>query len=275
MRFKMILALLLGSNLIVPVALAAEATPERAKQIGEELSVYLGRRAIETGVLVVTPSGDDYRIDLNLDRAATALAVPGLNLKASWSFIATPNADGTWHLRSDAMSPMSLMLPMLEGGQTIEVVPEGYHYDAIFDPRLGAFTKSSATIARITTAGKSPYSTSSAEIKGVAMETSATAAGDGLLSMKLRDAEEASQQTNTFTAPTSKQATAPGFTFVLNRGASVANGTIDSIRNRALLDLWAFLVAHPGLEELKPVQEWHGDGWYRARLCRRRFGDLV
>jgi hypothetical protein len=253
MRCKILLALSLGSSLVVSAAVAAEATPERAKQIGDELSVYLGRSAVETGALVVTPTGDDYRIDVNLDRAAAAHAVPGLNLKASWSVIATPNLDGTWHLRSDSMSPMSLRLPMSDGEQSIEVVPEGYHYDAIFDPRLGALISSSATIARLATSGKNPSSTSSAEIKGLAMETSATAPGDGLLSMKLRDAEETS--TNTFGTPAGTPSTVPAFAFVLNRGASVLNGSIDSLRNRAILDLWAFLVAHPALEELKPVQD--------------------
>jgi hypothetical protein len=253
MRSKLLFALWLGSS-FVPAADAGEATSERAKQIGDELSVYLGRSAIDTGALVVTPSGDDYRIDVNLDRATAANAVQGLNLKASWSFIATPNADGTWRLRSDSMSPMSLTVPVADGKQSIELVPEGYHCDGIFDPRLEAFVKSSTTIARITTSGKSPNSTSSVEIKGLAMETSASAPGDGLLSVKLRDAEEASQQTNAITSARTPSA-GPAFVLVINRGASVANGSIDSLRNRAILDLWAFLVAHPSLEELKPVQD--------------------
>jgi hypothetical protein len=256
MRSKVLLALLLfGSSLAIPVAAATDATPEHAKQIGDELAVYLGRGAIETGALSVTPVGEDYRIDINLDHVAAALAVPGLKVKMSWSVLATPNADGSWRLRSDAMAPISLTLPLSGGEQTLEMTPQSYHYDAIFDPHLGAIIKSSATLSRLTTVGTGPHATSKGDVEGIVMETSAIAPDDGLVSVKLRDAEENSQQTSTFSTPAGSQPTMPPFKLAVSRGASVINGNINSFRNRAFLDLWAFMVAHPGVEALKSAQD--------------------
>ena len=225
-------------------AWAAAATPEEAKTIAGQLERYLGH-----GPVTVTPDGDAYKIDIDVKAALKGLERFGVTLDpATYSMMAAPQDGGTWHVTSG--NPPLLTIKM--NGQTTSVAVNNQKFDGIFDPRIPAFTKTtssydSLSIGTVGT-GKTTGSVQTRQLQHGQQDSTATPSGDGIVDAKLTQGNSAYSQDIAIDAAKGMQHIA------ITGGATGDTFTIEKLPVRALLDLWAFLVAHPSQAELKANQ---------------------
>ena len=237
-------ALLSGSG----AAFAAPATSDEAQLIRGQLERYLGR-----GPVAVTPEGDAYRIAIDLKAALKGLERFGVTLDpVTYRLSAAAQGDGTWHVTSG--SPP--LITVKAGGQTTSIAANNQSFDGIFDPRIPAFTKSTSSYDSLsigtvgTGQGKAATVTAvqTRQLQHGQQTMAATPAGDGVIDAKFTQGNTAYAQDFVLDA-------AKGAQHVTVTGGPTSDTfTISKLPIRALLDLWAFLVAHPSPDELKTNQ---------------------
>lgn len=238
-------------------ARAATATPDGAQALKAELARYFG-----AGPLAVSPSGEAYRIDIDIKAALKGLERLGVTLDpATYTVNAAPAADGTWHVTGGGLP----LLTIKAGGQTTSIATNGQSFDGTFDPRIPAFTTStsrydSLSIGTVAAAeGKAgPATVQTRDIKGGTQTLVATPAGRGIVDAKLAQTGESYAQEIVLDA-------AKGATHLAVKGGPTTDDlAIDTLQIRALLDLWAYLVAHPSADALKGDQAAFKDVLRRA-----------
>lgn len=228
-------------------ACAAPATPEGAQALKAQLARYLG-----AGPLTVTPTGEAYKVDIDVKAALKGLERFGVTLDpATTSFNAAPGDDGTWHVTSGGLP----LLTIKANGQTTSIATNGQTFDGTFDPRIPAFTRSishydSISIGTVASGHDkaAPAVVQTRELKGGTQTLTATSPGAGMVSSNLAQTSQTYAQEIVFD-------TAKGTGRVAVKGGPTTDDlTVDKLQIRALLDLWAFLVAHPSVDAIKGEQ---------------------
>ena len=255
MKYRVIapaLLLLLSST---SLSIAA-ATAEEAASIKASIQAYVGN---EPGVVEVTPDGDDYEVTLDV--------MPYIKKNAKPDFTATfdpmtitlspGDEDGTWDVSSSG--PYAFSMSAGDQFNTSGKI-ENFDWQGTFDEALGAMSESTTTAKGITFSSKInqpelnmktavEYSIGSVESK-----SKATEAGEGLA-----DSESTIGFADIKVSSKSEvQAGAAASGPSLDYDASVAKGsyvtTMKSANLAGLLDLVAWLVAHPKEELIKQDQ---------------------
>ncbi|TPJ28671.1 hypothetical protein [Mesorhizobium sp. B2-8-3] len=117
-----------------------------AKQLSDNLARYIGRAAIDEGILKVSVDGDAYRIGfdfgalLKKNHSNDPLT---FNLEP-FALLVRPRSDGTWSLSSD-ITPDAFLDVGGPGGARLSV--SGATFSAVYDPALVAFTSGASSIA--------------------------------------------------------------------------------------------------------------------------------
>ncbi|WP_131194307.1 hypothetical protein [Lichenihabitans psoromatis] len=233
-------------------AQAAPATTDEAQRLTTLFQRYLGKPTDgQPSAVVVTPDGETYKVDVDLSRIFAPFAALGLaEVKAGhYLSILTPAADGTWHVVSGGLQSFTVTI----NDQTTIVNYGDSHFDGIFDPKIASFVSSTSSSNGSAVSSNTPKVSSSSKSTGTTdSKFTGTDGGNGTVNAKvdqtLRDFTYAlSVQTHADVgAPKSEKA------FEVN--AQIASGTghieANNLRNAQLLDLWAFLVAHPSKQQL-------------------------
>ena len=121
-------------------ALAVPATPEEAARLTTLLETYVGHPAAGApATVVVSPEGESYKTAFDLGRMAAPLHDFGIDVVATSPYLATltPLPDGTWRVQRGALPQIGITT---RKGLTYSVQFLGIGSDAIFDPKLQAFT---------------------------------------------------------------------------------------------------------------------------------------
>ncbi len=253
------LALALFATFIPTVgAFAASATPEEADRLKAVFERYLGHPAPGAPESVtVTPEGSAYRASFDIKAMARPLESFGVSLDPTTeTLLLTPNDDGTWKVSSDALPPMTIHIK----DQSIAMRSASYAFEGTFDPKLGAFTTAKATQEGATfdqdTAGTSQHrrigrlAGSQTGVPGPGGTTS--------LTMGYTVSDVTDEVSIAPPHPAASVAVAPAgppmqFSYTL------PTGTVDlaagNLHMTSLLDLWAFLVAHPNQDALVAAQD--------------------
>ncbi|MDX7951657.1 hypothetical protein P7D22_10805 [Lichenihabitans sp. Uapishka_5] len=244
-------------------AFAAAATPDEAATIRTALERYLGQ-----GPVAVAPAGEAYRIDIDLKAALKGLERFGVSLDpVTTSMTATPQGNGTWRVTGGAPP----LLTVKAGGRTTSIVANGYAFDDIFDPRIPFLTKStshydSLSLGTVTGDGTGPASVQTRQLTKGEQSATATVVGDGIVDI-------AGTQTNAaYAQDIAIDAAAGGRHIAFKGGASTDGLTVKALSARALMDLWAFLVAHPTPDALKAAS---ADLKSKLRQALPVFADLT
>ena len=258
--------LLLGLTVAaIPIvsAAAAPATPEEAARLTALFERYVGHAAPgEPGNVTVVPKGDDYAISLDVKRAVAGLGSFGITFDP-WTYQATltPMPDGTWKVVSDGGKGFR----MHDGEKTLSLSSATDRFEGIYDPKLQAFStlKEEATGSDTDQTGpnlvqkrhtdRSVLTSSAKSAAGGAVETVGHYDLTGLRGEFLSKPapEPAAPGGNPAVPPPAEPGAAVGY--VAPKGS--LDVSIDSLRAGPILDLWAFLVAHPTRPSLAAAQD--------------------
>jgi hypothetical protein len=252
------------TSLVAPAAQAAEATAAGAAALVATFETYLGRA--EPGappVVTVTPKGESYALDLDLDALARPLRGLGVDLRAGhWRATLTPLADGTWRQQMDAIAPIAAALP---AGQTVEARFDGVASDGIFDPKLAGFTTQATTVATMTTRSSKAAANGEPAIEmeevrsGFRLEGTMrpSAAGPGI-DADLRQSVGKATQTISLSGAGGG---VPDMTFSFAIDEMKGDVGFSGLRSLGLLGLWSHLVARHAPEDFTT-----GQGALKARI---------
>lgn len=244
-------------------AAAAPATPEEAARLTALFERYVSHPAAgQPSGVTVTPEGDAYTVTLDLKRAAAGLESFGLTFDPYTSrTLLTPQTDGTWKVHSDDNPPLVLHV----GAQTMSFAAASSAFDGVYDPKLKAFTSFTQQQTGTTTTQTSPTGNQNRRIDKVTLSGTGVAAEGGTVTTAGHYAGTGIASDLVFKAPPPPDGTVPGNPAVppparpgTAISATAPNGTLDvaldRLRTGALLDLWAFVVAHPTHDSLVAAQ---------------------
>ena len=236
-------------------ALAVPATPEEAARLTTLLETYVGHPAAGApATVVVSPEGESYKTAFDLGRMAAPLHNFGIDVVATSPYLATltPLPDGTWRVQRGALPQIGITT---RKGLTYSVQFLGIGSDAIFDPKLQAFihqeTQLGGNRTSVTQEGHAQRSELTEEGREVG---DAKGPGPSDVSSSLRqDVKTVHYQSHADDAAKGTSVAPTGDVSVGIESATV-EASASHERVSALLDLWAFLVAHPTRAQLVAEQ---------------------
>ncbi|WP_376704279.1 hypothetical protein RQ479_04710 [Mesorhizobium sp. ISC25] len=126
-----------------------------AKQLSDDLSRYIGKKALDSGILKISADGDAYRIafDFNaLIRANPSKDPLTFNL-APFAMLIKPRSDGSWSVSSD-LAPNAFV--DVAGPRGVRFSVSGSAFSGIYDPGLTAFTSGAGSMAGMQVRSRDP-----------------------------------------------------------------------------------------------------------------------
>lgn len=241
-----------------PALAAPPATQDQADTLKALFERYLGHPAAgQPGSVTVVPEGQSYRTTIDIKQMMRPLDGFGLSVEAAaQSMILTPNDDGTWHTTSDAMAPIVMHVK----DQTVTMRTSSYKFDGTYDPKLGIFTDQSAAQDGSSVDQEAPTMSQHRRTGHSVLTEKAVPADGGTATLDVHYGvtDTTAQIVMRPPAPKSDDEAAPAaspveFTYAVPTSALDVH--IDKLPALKLLDLWAFLVAHPDREALKASQD--------------------
>lgn len=233
-------------------AFAQTVDNQGAKQLSENLSRYVGKQAIEKGVLKVAAEGDAYKV--TVDFKALVEALPDQKLLkfdvAPYALMVKPRSDGSWGVSMDFSQSASFEINGPEGLQSTEFTIKDGKGSGVYDPDLAAFTSAVSTMAGMTMTSKDAKQQANVSVGAGTATVAATKSTNGGIDFTATQKVSSFAETIKFDDPNS------GLNFpvtVKSPELSVdANGK--GVRTKPLLDLLAFAVANEDEARLKANQ---------------------
>ncbi len=224
---------------------ASAATAEDAAAVQKSLQAYLGS---EPGVVTVAPAGDDLQITLDVNPFLAKAKQPDASASVSPIVItAHANGDGTWETKSASPLLVTLNSPAL----VLDVKMDNFTWTGTFDEQLRGFTKShgdlaNASIKETVLDPANGVKTNIAYTIGkYSSDTTATKRDAGVADITAAVTAENIQGTWSLEGGSPG---AGGGSFTLAKVGYQAGGT--GVRQGAIMDLIAWLVAHPNKDAI-------------------------
>jgi hypothetical protein len=215
-------------------------TPDGAQKLTEVLSRYVGR-----GALSVAVEGDHYTASLDLAKLLAPIGAQGVSVDAAPAKVnLVEQSDGAWRVARGGYMPMTFNVK--EGAVSIQV--DGYKFDGLFDPALSGFRTAETKMDKADIQVRAPeFDETLTFAPGQATVAGSAAAGGGYTGTVK---ENVGQMTVLVTPKTPEktdggQASSPASPVSIKLGGLSYEVSLDNMRLRELLDLWAFFVAHP------------------------------
>ncbi|WP_245268951.1 hypothetical protein [Mesorhizobium loti] len=223
-----------------------------AKQLSDDLSRYVGKQALDKGILKVSAEGDAYKIVF--DFKALAATFPDQKLGkfdfAPYALLVKPRSDGTWDVSMDFSQSASFEFNGPEGLQSTQFSIKDGKGSGVYDPKLAAFISGASSIAGMTMASKDGKQQIEASAGAGTATIAATKAANGGVDFTT------SQKVLNFVEAVKFNDPENGLNFpvtVKSPEVSVeANGK--GVQTKPLLDLLAFAVANEDEKTLKANQ---------------------
>ena len=208
-------------------------TPDGAQKLGDIFAQYLGKDAASVAV-----EGDHYAVAVDLAKLLAPLAAEGVSVDiAPIKANLVQQSDGLWRVAQEGYPPAAVKVK--EGSSSIHV--DGYKFDGLFDPALYGFRSADAKMNKVELNAHTPEVDETITFGPAHMTgTGATAAGGGYSG----DWREEAGPMTMIVNPKKPDGPQPAPVSIKVGGLSFGI-TLDNMRMRELLDLWAFFVAHP------------------------------
>ena len=227
---------------------AADATPQGARDLATVLERYAGGPSVGLPKTVtVTPDGEGYRVTLDpagllglFRHGDAALRFPAFTIRAA------PQPDGLWRV-SDVSAAGPLQYEVQ--GQRWTSRTEGSRFEGLFDPALSAFRSWTFEADRYAAAGATPNGPFATEYAQPRQQQTSTGSAESL-GVDLN----ASAKDFRYALALPKQL-GDGGRVEVAAGALSATVKSEALRNRPLLDVWAFMVAHHTRADLTAHQD--------------------
>ncbi len=241
-------------------AQAAPATPEEAARLTALFERYVGHPAAgDPGSVTVAPKGESYVVTFDLKRALGGLESFGFSMDPNTSTTTlTPLDDGTWKVTSDSSPPMV----MHAGQQTLTFKSATSTFDGIYDPKLLAFRQSRGVYTGYDYAQTAPNLVQDRRIDKLDLDVRGTPAEGGTVSVSGHYLETGTAADLLIKAPAPAAEepgignpavpppVRPGTPISYASPSSTIDLGADRLHVKEILDVWAFLVAHPNRDSL-------------------------
>lgn len=245
-KFLMAATLAFGTSAAFAQDTASSAVPGTeagAKTLASDLAAYVSQSALDKGIVKVTPDPAGYRIAIDLKPLLGAIeGFPGSIQIAPYSLVVNPVGDGTWSV--DGGDAIAVAFDVTIGGkrQTTKYDVGPGRFQGIFSPELGTFL---TTMARYE-GGKVESSEGGTEVKAsfgrMTYEMLARKTGTGVVDFTGNQGiADFSETVTAALDPAAPDQKIP-ITFSLAGIDAASKGT--GVKSRAMMDLWAFAVAH-------------------------------
>lgn len=242
---------LLSTTALGSVAIAAPATEDGAKAMEKSFSPLIGTSAFEKKVVTIAPLADGYQISFDAEKLVSLLSSSKVEFKmAPMVLLATPQADGLWNVKADALPPLSFKTTLPDGGLEEAIKANNYKFEGTFDPKLQAYTKATSSYDSmdIVLGGKTP---GLAKFGAGTFDLTGKDAGKGAVDTKIhhvmKDFSESVKM-----PPSGKD---PAGDVTIKAAEMIGDSNIDGGRNSAMVDLWSTVLANPSHDEMVKHQD--------------------
>ncbi|THD45555.1 MAG: DUF2125 domain-containing protein [Bradyrhizobium sp.] len=216
------------------------ASPDGAQKLTSFFATYFGKQAKTT----VTPANPGYDVVYDLGAALAWLATEGISYDpALFKYHIVEQNDGTWRVEQTDIPPITEHVK--DGSAAIAF--SGVKNTAIVDPAIAWFRSVAGTVDKMTVQVHAPGVDENIEFDALQMSGEGKASGDGLASATMHQTFGGFKGT---VVAAGKADDAKPTTIDLHSDALAVDVALDGVKSRALLDVWAFLVAHPTRPEM-------------------------
>ncbi|EJN04824.1 hypothetical protein [Phyllobacterium sp. YR531] len=253
--------LLISCSLLALTPAAAQTVDANgAKELATTLSKYFGKTAIEKNILSVKPEGDSYKITFSTSKLLEVLPKQELFKGdfGEYSFLTKPLADGSWDVTSKTLLQGSIEIDAATGKESTKWSAENMDLRGNFDPKIGTFSKATATYDGFKMSSTAPTQQMEATAGKAKAEMVATANAAGGVDFTQVQTIDDFKETISFKSDPAadenatdgevKPSTPAAPEELMKIGISAASLGVDGkgsgFRYVELLDLWAFFVAH-------------------------------
>jgi hypothetical protein len=258
LRFSGRAALLSGAALAAMVMGAAAkdlpGTPEGAARIAALIETYGGKAAAAAPALTVTPEASGYTVSIDIAALMAPLNAAGVVYDpAVIKWMAFEQDDGTWRLEQTGMPTLSGQSIRGDVRSDFLYAATGFKAAAILDPALSWLRSQQVTADKLGAAVHGPGVNETVEAGPVDANLTSKAAPDGAVSTVIKESLGAFSLAMTVDPNALKpdaNSDAKPFEIAAKSEATTADINLDGLKTRAILDLWAFWVAHPTRAEL-------------------------
>jgi hypothetical protein len=251
LRASLLAGAALGAFSVGAAAKDLPATPEGAQKLTAFLARYFGAPAAGAPpAYVVAPQGSDYALSIDLPALMAPLKAAGLSYDAArLEYKLFEQDDGAWRVEHSDIPTISAHGP--HSASTVSVA--GYKGQWVIDPAVAWWRSAIASADKAELkAHVAPNIDETVTSGALQFSASGKSSPDGASSSVIQESA-ADVALSVVAAPKGDPAT-PGDSKPVNVTAHfdkvAANIALDGVKSRAVLDLWAFLVAHPSRPEL-------------------------
>ncbi len=251
-------ALLSGAALAAMVFAAAAkdlpGTPEGASKISAFVETYAGKAAASPPALVVTPEASGYTIAIDIGALTAPLNAAGVvDDPAVIKLMAFEQEDGTWRIEQSEMPSVSGHESRGDARSDFVFAAKGYKAVASIDPALSWVRSQEVSADKIGVGVHGVGVNETVEVGPAQASLTSKAAPDGVVSTAIKETFGPFSLAMTIDPkaikPDAKSDEKP-FDISAQSEATTADVNLDGLKTRAMLDLWAFWVAHPTRPEL-------------------------
>ena len=223
-----------------------------AKQLSDDLSRYVGKQALDKGILKVSVEGDAYKVTLDIKALAATFPEQGkVKLDfAPYAVLVKPRSDGTWDVSMDFSQSGSFEFNGPEGLQSTQFSIKDGKGSGVYDPNLAAFISGASSLAGMTMASKDAKQQMEASTGAGTATIAATKAANGGVDFTM------SQKISNFAEAIKLDDPENGLNFpvTIKSPELSVEASGKGVQTRPLLDLLAFAVANEDEKTLKANQ---------------------
>lgn len=223
-----------------------------AKQLSENLSRYVGKQALDKGILKVSVEGGAYKI--MFDFKALAGTLPDQKLLkfdfAPYALLVKPRSDGTWDVSMDLSHSASFEFNGPQGLQSTQFSIKDGKGSGVYDPNLAAFTSGTSSMAGMTMVSQDAKQHMEVSADGGTATMAATKAANGGIDFALSQKVSNFVETIKFDDPESGLK----FPVTVKSPELSVDAKGKGVQTKPLLDLVAFAVANENEASLKANQ---------------------
>jgi hypothetical protein len=245
LRNALLAAVAIGAFPFAAFAKDVPPTQEGAEKLGVVFATYLGKpvEGAPAPVTVVV-EGDHYAVAVDLAALTAPFKASGFSMDpAVMKYALTEQDDGTWHVVSDALPPISAHAK--DSAFVYDFA--GYKFDGVFDPTTAVFKTAKSSLEKVTAQVHAPNFEENVAFGATEATQTGAPAANGAASAAVHE-EIADVAVKASVVPGGPDAApdAKPVPFTVETPKVVADVVLDGAPLRKALDVWAFVAAHPG-----------------------------
>jgi len=245
----------LGALSVGASAADLAATPEGAQKIAAVIATYAGKPAAgASSAITVTPESADYLVAVDVGALLAPLKEMGVSYdSAVMKFKVFEQDDGAWRVEQSDFP--ALVTHSKQGDRSYDstIALSGFSNVIVIDPATSWVRSGQSSGDKLTLRGHGPGLDETLDTGAVQATMASKASADGALATDLQESIGAFALTvavDPKAADPGANADAKPVNVAIHADKTAVGIDLGGVKPRPLLDLWAFLVAHPTRPEL-------------------------